>query len=122
MEKIYEFLKECKVFWVSTVNNGKPANRPFGAVMEYRNNLYISTGNFKEVYKQMISNPFIQITALKPGTRQWIRVNGKVEEEKEIAIKKIMLLEYPILTKYFKSAEQKDFAVFKIEIIEFNFY
>ena len=34
MGKAYEFLKECGVFYVLTINGDYPAGRPFGAVME----------------------------------------------------------------------------------------
>ena len=41
MSKVYEFLKECGYFYVLTINGDYPAGRPFGAVMEYYNKLYI---------------------------------------------------------------------------------
>ena len=34
MSKEYEFIKECGVFFVSTIKGTKPATRPFGAIME----------------------------------------------------------------------------------------
>lgn len=38
----YQFLKECGIFWVTTIDKGRPASRPFGAVMERGGELYIS--------------------------------------------------------------------------------
>lgn len=51
MSKISEFLRECGVFYVLTINGDFPAGRPFGAIMEYENDLYISTGDMKDVYR-----------------------------------------------------------------------
>lgn len=65
MSKTYEFLKECKVFFLASIKNDVPAIRPFGAVMEYNNELYFSTASTKEVYRQLCDNPAIQIVALK---------------------------------------------------------
>lgn len=48
MSKAYEFLKECGVFFISTINNEKPEVRPFGAIMEYDDQLYFSTSNSKK--------------------------------------------------------------------------
>ena len=114
MSKSFEFLKSCEVFFLTTINGEVPASRPFGAVMEYEGNLYISTGNTKDVYKQLIQNPNIQIVALKKETREWIRINGKAIETKDLKEKRIMLEECPILSKRFDSEACEYFALFKI--------
>lgn len=41
MSKAYEFLKECGYFYVLTINGDYSTGRPFGAVMEHDNKLYI---------------------------------------------------------------------------------
>lgn len=114
MSKSFEFLKSCGVFFLTTINGEIPASRPFGAAMEYEGNLYISTGNTKDVYTQLIQNPNIQIVALKKETREWIRINGKAIETKDLKEKKIMLEECPILSKRFDSEACEYFALFKI--------
>lgn len=118
MSKSFEFLKSCGVFFVTTINGEVPASRPFGAVMEYEGNLYISTGNTKDVYKQFLQNPNIQIIALKKETREWIRINGKVVETKDLKEKRIMLEECPILSRRFDSEACEYFALFKITDME----
>ncbi|SJT99693.1 Uncharacterized conserved protein [Clostridioides difficile] len=50
MSKSFEFLKSCGVFFLTTINGEVPASRPFGAVMEYERNLYISTAYSKSQY------------------------------------------------------------------------
>ena len=69
MSQTYDFIKECGIFFVLTQNNDFPAGRPFGAIMEYNNFLYISTADTKEVYKQLSEHNKMQIIALKSGTR-----------------------------------------------------
>lgn len=115
MSRSYEFLKECKVFYVLTVNAGRPAGRPFGAVMEYENTLYFSTADTKDVYRQLTEDPNIQILALKPGTRDWLRINGRAAECRDMHIRQKMLEECPALRKHFDSPECEHFAVFGVE-------
>ena len=115
MSKTYEFLKECGVFWVSTVNNNTPAVRPFGAVMEYNNHLYISTGITKNVCSQLISNQNVQIASLPSGTRDWIRITGKAIKVDALEEKNAMLDACPILNKRFSSANDDNFALFRID-------
>jgi len=87
MSKAYEFLKACKVFYLATIKDDAPAVRPFGAVMEYHNEIYFTTANTKEVYQQLRNSPSIQIVALKEGSRDWIRIDGKAVEVNDLSIK-----------------------------------
>ncbi len=114
MSKEYEFIKDCGVFFVSTIKGTKPATRPFGAIMEVDDDLYISTGKSKDVFKQIVYKPPIQIVALKNGTRQWVRVTGNsiIVENKDL--KQKMLDENPILYKRFLGVNDDNFALIKI--------
>jgi uncharacterized pyridoxamine 5'-phosphate oxidase family protein len=114
MNRTYNFLKECGAFFVVTVNESVPAARPFGAVMELEGELYISTSNTKDVYKQLAENPAFQIVAMKAGTRDWIRINGNAVEVHDLNIKQAMLDACPALTKHFDSNSNAEFAIFKI--------
>lgn len=122
MSKVSQFLKECGVFYVLTLNGDFPAGRPFGAVMEYKNDLYISTGDMKNVYSQLKEHPQMQIIALKAGTRDWVRITGIAEECVDLYIRQKMLLECPDLMKHFPTPDTPHFAVFKIEVINTDFY
>lgn len=105
MSKAFDFIKDCGVFYVLTVNGDAPAGRPFGAIMEHNKKLYISTADSKAVYKQIIENPNIQILALKSGTRSWVRVSGIATETADLTLKQLMLEECPVLSKHYASAD-----------------
>ena len=122
MSKIYDFLKESGAFYVLTLNGDFPAGRPFGAVMEYNDDLYISTTDTKEVYKQLKENSNIQIISLKQNTREWIRINGVAKECDDIEIKKKMLGECPVLSKHFQAPDTPHYVIFQINISNVQFY
>lgn len=122
MNKVYDFLTECGVYYLLTLNSDSPAGRPFGIIMENEDKIYFATGHGKDVYNQMIDNPNIQIVALKNGTRDWIRINGKAIECKDISIKKIMLDKYPRLTQHYDSPECEVFALFEMAEINGHLY
>ncbi len=122
MEKVYEFLRDCGTFFVSTINNGKPETRPFGAVMSINDELYLATGKLKNVYKQFKDNPNIQIVALKSGTRNWVRIDGQAQEINDLELKEQMLKECPILTNRYSGASDENYALIKVKIIVYNFY
>lgn len=122
MSRAIEFIKECGIFFVLTINNDAPAGRPFGAIMEINDDLYISTTDMKKVYAQLKACPKMQILALKNGTRSWVRIDGEAKECFELSIKQKMLEECPILTKHFPTVDTPHYSVFKIKVaqVEFN--
>lgn len=122
MSKEYEFLKECKYFYVLTINGDYPAGRPFGAVMEHEGKLYISTNNQNQAHKQLRENENIQILAKKEGTREWLRITGKATECTDIDVKQKMLEECPVLSKHFSSADEEKYLLFQVETFETEFH
>ncbi len=122
MSEVYAFLKECGAFFVLSMNGDFPAGRPFGAVIEENGALYISTGDMKSVYKQLTTYPNIQLVALRPGTRSWIRVTGKAVESADRKIKERLLAECPSLLRHFPTADAPHFAVFRVDVLETEMY
>lgn len=72
--KAYDFLKECGTFFVLTINGDYPAGRPFGAVMEIGDDLFLATNDMNQAHKQIRENSHVQIIAKKPESREWIRI------------------------------------------------
>jgi len=122
MENVYKFLKECGPFFVSTINGEKPATRPFGAVIKIEDNLYITTSSVKNVYNQIKKNSNIQIVALKNGTKNWLRIDGKAEEIDNLKLKQKMFDEYPILKERFSGINDKLFVLIKVKVLHYDFY
>ena len=74
MNKVVDELKNVKTFYVATIDGDQARVRPFSSVTEFEGNLYICTNNTKDVYKQIINNPKIEISGMSNGS--WIRVSG----------------------------------------------
>ena len=47
MNEIYEFIKKCGTYYLATVEDNQPRNRPFGTVNLFDGKLYIQTGKSK---------------------------------------------------------------------------
>lgn len=114
MSKTYDILIDNGVFFIATIDKNKPALRPFGAIMEYNNELYFSTSTSKKVYDQIKSSSSIEIVSLKTGSRDWLRVSGDAIEIYDISLKQIMLDRCPVLNNRFTSNSCPNFALFKI--------
>ena len=122
MSKAYDFLKECGSFFVLTINGDYPAGRPFGAVMEDGEYLYLSTNDLNQVHRQMREHAQIQIVAKKPDTREWVRITGLAQECDDAALKQRMLIECPILQKRFDAVGMEHYLLIrvKVENVEFK--
>jgi len=109
MNKALEFLQDSGVFYLATTEGDQPRVRPFGAVFEYEENLYIVTNNTKKCFKQMLENPKVEISGMnKKG--QWIRVTGEVANDDRREVKEIALEAVPIL----KSMYNIDDGIFAV--------
>lgn len=116
MSKAYDFLKECGSFFVLTINGDYPAGRPFGAVMEVGEDLYLSTNDMNHAHKQMREHSQIQIVAKKADTRDWIRITGISEECTDEALKQRMLEECPVLQQRFGAVGMEHFILVKVKV------
>lgn len=76
MSKINDFLTETGIFFLATVDGDRPKLRPLGAHFEEDGKVIFGVGDFKDVYKQMVKNPFVEIAACKPNGH-WLRYSGK---------------------------------------------
>ncbi|MBQ9008756.1 MAG: pyridoxamine 5'-phosphate oxidase family protein [Clostridia bacterium] len=76
-EKVHAFLNEAKVFYFLTTDGDQPKGRPFGFQMLVDDVLYFGCGTFKNVYKQIVANPKVEILAVKGG--EFMRYDGQVK-------------------------------------------
>ena len=95
MREVQEFLKDCGVYYLATVDNNKPKVRPFGTAEIFENHLYIQTGKSKDVSKQIEANPYVEICSFKDG--RWLRLSGKLIRDDRVEAKKDMLDKNPNL-------------------------
>ncbi|MBR2188737.1 MAG: pyridoxamine 5'-phosphate oxidase family protein [Eubacterium sp.] len=77
MSKVNDFLTEAGTFFLATTDGDQPKLRPLGAHFEMDGKVLFGVGDFKNVYRQMVANPKVEIVACKPDGH-WLRYTGKV--------------------------------------------
>ena len=95
MNEVYEFLKQCGVYYLATVEGDQPRVRPFGTIDLYEGKLYIQTGKKKPVAHQMKENPKVELSGMADG--RWIRITAEAVLDESIAAQEHMLSVYPSL-------------------------
>lgn len=112
MSTAFQFLKANPVFHLATVDGNKARVRPFGFSMIRNDKLYFCTNKSKDVYKQLVKNPDIEISGMgSDGT--WLRISGKVAVDESRDSKVQAFKEAPNLLKlYTKGADDEIFVTF----------
>lgn len=110
MKEVQEFLKNCGVYYLATVEDNKPRVRPFGTAEIFEDKLYIQTGKSKDVYKQIEVNPNVEICAFKDGV--WLRVNGKLVSDDRVEAKEDMLNKNPELKSMYSATDSNTIVLY----------
>ena len=103
MNEIYEFIKKCGTYYLATVEDGQPRNRPFGTINVFEGKLYIQTGKSKPVSKQIQKNPKVEICCFDGSTGSWLRLAGELVRDDRREAKADMLAHYPDLQKMYSA-------------------
>lgn len=115
MNEVYEFLKECKVFYLATIEDNQPRVRPFGALNIFDNKLYIQTGKIKNVSKQIQKNNRIEICGFVDG--KWIRVEAKAIRDDRLDAKISMLNNNPELKNMYSAEDDNTEVLYLTDVI-----
>ncbi len=101
MESVCAFLKKCGVYYLATVEGDQPRVRPFGVAEMFEGKLYFLTGKRKEVSKQMMANPKIEISGT--SGRDWIRIEALAVEDDRVEARQQILDAVPSLKAMYQA-------------------
>ena len=87
--------------------------RPFGSLSIFEGRIYFQTGRVKDVSRQLLANPKIEIVAYD-GRGAWIRVKAVAVEDDRLEAKQHMLDQMPEL-KAMYSADDGNTQVFYLK-------
>ena len=112
MNTAFEFLKANPVFHLATVDGEQARVRPFGFSMIRNEKLYMCTNKTKDVFKQMVKCPNIELSAMgAEGT--WLRITGKiaVDDSREAKVQAFQVAPN-LMQIYTKGADDETFVTF----------
>lgn len=101
MDRVYNFLKEAKVYYLATMDGNQARVRPFGTINLFADKLYIMTKNGKKVSNQMKANPKVEITAMRG--EDWIRITCEAYLETRHEAVVSMVESHPHLAQFYRA-------------------
>ena len=115
VQEVRDYLHDCGVFFIATVDGDQPHVRPFGVAEVYEGRLYIQTGKKKDVYHQMMKNPKFEITAVKPSGTEWIRIKGRLVNDDRREVKVYILDSNPDLKSMYSPNDDNTAVLYVTE-------
>ena len=110
MEEVLKFLKECRIYYLATVDGDQARVRPFGTAEIFEGKLYIQTGKKKDVFKQIEKNNNVEICAATDN--KWLRITGKLIADDRVEAKKYMLDQEPYLRSMYDENDDNSIVLY----------
>lgn len=104
VEKVTEYLKKARVYYLATVEGDQPRVRPFGTVHIFENKLYILTSAEKPVAKQIETNPKVELSATIENT--WVRITAELVKDDRKEVHESLLEDYPSLKAVYTPGDE----------------
>ncbi len=122
MKEVLDFLAACPAFFVATVEGDQPRVRPFSFIMEWNGKLTLATNTTKKVYRQLVANPKVEISAFDPQSGKWLRISARVAPVEEIEAKRKVFEVMPALKELYQDENNPIVACFSLEDAQADFY
>ncbi len=119
MQSVSAFLKKCGVYFIATNEGDQPRVRPFGVAEIIDGKMYFLTGKSKNVSKQMLKNPKIEISAA--SGIEWIRIEALAVEDDRVEVRQQVLDAVPSLKGMYQ-ADDGNCQVFYLKDATATFY
>jgi pyridoxamine 5'-phosphate oxidase len=101
--------------YLATVEGNEPHVRAIGMVKADEDGIIIETGTFKDMYKQMVANPNVELCFYNAQDGVQIRVSGAVEPVDDIELKKEIVVQRPFLKERIAKGGYEAMGVFRLK-------
>lgn len=101
--------------YLATVEGDKPCVRAIAIVRAGEDGIIIETGAFKDVYKQMMANPNVELCFFNAKDGIQIRVSGAVEQVEDIEFKREIVAQRPFLKQRVEEGGYEAMGVFRLK-------
>ena len=122
VKELCRFIRECGYFFLATVNDNAPHLRPMGMIYADDKALYIATDKRKNVYRELMGNPMVELASYSLSSRKWVRIHGKMTIESSPRIKEEISEMYPMLKQEYVGEEEVFWVIFRVNVESVNVY
>ncbi|MCR4610282.1 MAG: pyridoxamine 5'-phosphate oxidase family protein [Lachnospiraceae bacterium] len=100
IDTVVNMLKDYPMQYIGVIGrDGKPKVKPFEFKYEEDGKLWFDVMKNQETYRELLDNPYVEITVADRVTTQWIRIDGKVRFVDNNDIRRKVVASSPVLKK-----------------------
>lgn len=122
LNDVYEFANINPLCYLATVEEDQPRVRAF--VMWYAGDkgFYFHTSAGKKVFKQIVSNPKVEVCFYATQNGVMMRAAGKAVILNDLAMKKKLLEDLPYIKQVVSGPDDPDLVIFRVQDGEARFW
>jgi uncharacterized pyridoxamine 5'-phosphate oxidase family protein len=113
-KEVLEFLHAHSPFYLATLKDRGPKVRPMGFAMEYHGKIYFGAGDHKQVYRQMVDNPLVEIATTGEGGN-WLRLTGLAAFDDDPGLYAAAIQVFPPLKDFYPEGGPQKLAFFHLK-------
>jgi pyridoxamine 5'-phosphate oxidase len=111
-QDVFDFVKKNSVCTLATVDGDQPCVRGFFTVFFDDDQIYFTTGAPKNVYRQLVKNPKVELCYLTPGFGIMLRIAGTIEIVDDLTKKQKLIEEKSYLKDF--TADSPEFILLRL--------
>ena len=112
-EKVWNYLDQAQIFYVTTVDGNQPKCRPFSFKMMANGRICFGVGAFKDCYRQLERNPKIEIVA--SDGKGFLRYDGKAVFDDDPALFRQACKEADYIPKMYNEKKGRKLRMFYLD-------
>ncbi len=118
------FANKNPIAWIATAEGDQPRVRALGMWFADESGFYFQTGAVKDLYKQLINNPKVELGFFSPSNNggMMLRVSGNIEFLDNLELRKKCLNDRPFLKAMGMTPESPELIIFRLSRGEAHFW
>ena len=113
--EIMEFINKAPLFALATCADNVPHVRNMVVAFADKRGIIFSTGRDKDVCKQILANPSIEMCFYSPETEMQLRIAAIAEEVDDLELKKEIVEKFEFLKPWIERVGYDALAVFNLK-------
>lgn len=114
-DKIFEIIKNHPACFLATAETGgQPHVRGMLMYRADENGIIFHTGDFKDLWKQVMNNPRVELSFLDPETNTQVRITGMAQSIEDLSLKEEIVKARPFLKPWVEKQGYEHLKVFKV--------
>ncbi len=99
-EQVFEFIRKNPVFALATAERNQPHVRMMMLYRADENGIIFSTGENKDVHRQLTEHPDVELCFYSADEGKQIRISGVAEVLEDLELKKQLVRDFPFLKEW----------------------